>query len=172
MKRLKVEKIQEGLKDTSNRAEEDVTREFDQIPLNIARIMAEPGSAEDVVLKAGDELVVPKFNAQVKINGSVLFPTQIPFDKEYSFSDYLSSAGGVASNGKKGKAYILYANGKAASTKHFLFFRRYPQVRPGSEIIVPRKPERHGLSTGEAVGLASALASLAGVVIAIINMTK
>ncbi|WP_153798257.1 SLBB domain-containing protein [Foetidibacter luteolus] len=172
LKRLQAEKIQEGLKDSTDDVEEDLVREFDQIPLDIAKIMANPGSLEDVVLQAGDEFHVPKFNAQVRINGSVLFPTQIPYNEKYSFKDYLSSAGGVADNGRKRKSYILYANGKAASVRNFLFFKTYPRVMPGSEIIVPKKAERQGIRPGEAIGLASALASLAGVVIAILNLSK
>lgn len=175
-KRLQAEKIQEQLSgsvdSTDTTIREDFTKDYDQIPLDIIKIISNPGSLEDVVLKSGDELFVPKFNAQVRISGSVLFPTQIPFNETYNFKDYLSSAGGVAQNGKKSKAYILYANGKAAATKHFLFFKSYPKVMPGAEIIVPKKVERRGVSPGEAIGIASALASLAGVVIAILNLTK
>lgn len=175
-KRRQAEQIQEQLSgsvdSTKDEIEEDFTKEYDQIPLDIAKIVSNPGSLEDVVLKSGDELFVPKFNAQVRISGSVLFPTQIPFNERYDFKDYLSSAGGVAQNGKKGKAYILYANGKAATIKHFLFFKHYPKVLPGSEIIVPKKAERRGFNTAQAIGIASALASLAGVVIAILNLSK
>jgi hypothetical protein len=37
---------------------------------------------------------------------------------------------------------------------------------PGSTIIVPEKPERQKTSTGEIVGIASVLTSLAGVLFA------
>jgi protein involved in polysaccharide export with SLBB domain len=124
-----------------------------------------------VVLKSRDELIIPKYNAQVKISGSVLFPTQIPFNRTYSFKDYLSSAGGVSDAGRRSKIYVVSANGKAQSTRTFLFFKNYPEVKPGSEIIVPAKEERvNKLTSGEIIGIASALASLAGVVIAILNL--
>lgn len=165
-----IENIQQQLSDSTNQVTENIERAFDQIPLDIQHILAHPGSPEDVVLKTRDELIVPKYSAQVKISGSVLFPTQIPFDKTYGFRDYLSSAGGVSDAGRKSKIYILYANGKARSTRSFLFFKNYPSVKPGSEIIVPAKEERRNkLTTPEVVGLSSALASLAGVVIAILR---
>ena len=171
IKKQTIENIQQQLNDSTNQFTENIEREFDQIPLKLDNILAHPGSPEDVVLKAKDELFVPKYNAQVKISGSVLFPTQIPYDKSYNFREYLSSAGGVSDVGRKSKIYVLYANGKASTTRSFLFFKNYPTIKPGAEIIVPAKEERRErLSTGEVIGLSSALASLAGVVIAILRL--
>lgn len=172
VKRDKINKIQSNLRDTTNVILADVDRNYDQIPLDLELIMRQPGSTEDLVLKAGDELVVPKFDAQVRVSGSVLSPTQIPYNRRYNVKDYLSAAGGTSDYARKAKIYVLYPNGKAATTKHFFIFRSYPKVMPGAEVIVPKKREKRNMSTGETVGIASALASLAGVVIAIINMTR
>lgn len=170
-KKQTIENIQQQLNDSTTHLTENIEREYDQIPLNFRKILLNPGSPEDVVLKSRDELIVPKYTAQVKISGSVLFPTQIAYDKNYSFKDYISSAGGVSEAGRKRKIYVIAANGKAQSTRSFLFFKNYPQVTPGSEIIVPAKEERVSrLTTGEVIGIASALASLAGVVIAILRL--
>jgi len=169
-----IENIQQQLaNDSSQPVTQNIVRQFDQIPLNIAKILSNPGSPEDVVLKARDELIVPKYSAEVKMSGSVLFPTQIPYDHKYDFKDYISAAGGFSDDARKSKAYILYANGKAKTIRTFLFFKNYPDVKPGSEIVVPAKQEnRNKLTTGEIIGISSALASLAGVAIAILNLTK
>ena len=173
LKKENIERIQNEFGDSTTAVSTDILREFDQIPLNVDKILLQPGSPEDVVLQPRDELIVPKYSAQVRISGSVLFPTQIPFNENYSLKNYLSAAGGVSENGKKSKIYVLYANGKAKSTSSFLFFKNYPEVKPGTEIIVPRKSDRKNrLSTGEVIGISSALASLAGVVIAILQLTK
>ncbi len=161
--------IQEQLNDSTDFVEQDVKKQYDQIPLNIPQLLTTPNSPEDVVLMSGDELIVPKYNAQVRISGSVLFPTQIPYNKKYNLKDYISSAGGVSESGKKNKIYVVYANGKAATTHGFLFFKSYPSVKPGTEVIVPAKEERKPFSTAEFIGIASALASLAGVVIAVLR---
>src|SRR5437868_3495408 len=95
IKRQTIENIQQQLlNDSTTQVAENIEREYDQIPLNIQRILTKPGSPEDVVLKEKDELIVPKYSAQVKISGSVLFPTQIPYDRKYDLTDYLSYAGG------------------------------------------------------------------------------
>lgn len=168
-----ISNIGQQLNDSSNvLLQQQQKRQYDQIPLDIKTILSSPGSPEDVVLNAGDELIVPKYNAQVKISGSVLFPTQIPYNEKYNLMDYISSAGGVAENGRRSKIYIVYANGKAAATRNFLFFKNQPEVLPGSEIIVPEKEQKQKLTTPEFIGIASAVASLAGVVIAILNLSK
>ncbi len=164
-----ISNIQSQLNDSSNLVQQSVQKQSDQIPLNITKILSAPGSPEDVVLISGDELIVPKYNAQVRISGSVLFPTQIPYNEKYNIHDYISSAGGIAENGRKSKTYVVYANGRAATTRGFLFFKNRPDIKPGSEIVVPEKEEKQKISTAEFIGLASAIASLAGVVIAILH---
>ncbi len=173
LRKQKIARIQSQLKDTSSKnIIRDLEKDFDQIPLDLEKIALSPGSTEDVVLKGRDELFIPKFNAQVRVSGSVLFPTQIPYDGSYHLKNYLSAAGGVSEKGRMRKSYVLYANGKAKATRHFLFFKNYPTIKPGAEVVVPEKPAGKALSTGEIVGMSSALASLAAVVVAVINLTR
>lgn len=172
LKKERISRLQENMLDTSAKILQDFERKYDQIPLELEVIMKNPGAAGDLIVKAGDVLYIPKFDAQIRISGGVLLPTQIPFRMGYKVNDYLSAAGGVSQDALKRKIYVLYANGKAASTMHFLFFKRFPKVKPGSEIIVPKKLPKPPRNSTETIGLASVFASLAGVIIAIINVTK
>jgi len=165
--------LEKNITDTTSslrKLEQDLQREFDKIPLDIPGIIKSPGSIEDLVLRAGDELYLPKFDGQVKISGAVLMATQVPYRDGSSMKDYLNEAGGFSSRAWRRKAYVVYANGKAATTSHFLFFKSYPKVMPGSEVVVPSKPEVKKTSTAEMIGISSAIASLAGVVIALIRL--
>lgn len=167
------EALQKTIQDTSvavKKLEKDVQREFDKIPLDIPAILQSPGSIEDLVLRNGDELFVPKFDGQVKISGAVLMATQVPYREGNRLKDYLNEAGGFSARAWRKKAYVVYANGKAATTSKFLFIPSYPKVLPGSEVIVPSKPETKKTSAGEIVGISSAIASLAGVVIALLRL--
>ncbi len=166
-----IKQLQKRLKDTTGLDKEiaEIKREFDQIPLDLPSINKTPGSIEDLVLKSKDELFIPKFDGQVKVSGAVLLATQVPYQKKNNLKDYINEAGGFNGDAWRRKAYVVYANGKAATTKHFFFFKSYPKIFPGSELVVPGKPVKKGTSTGEIVGIASALASLAGVVIAILR---
>lgn len=168
-----LKKAEKQMKDSigaNKTLQEEIEKQYVQIPLELDKIIRSPGSLEDITLKANDELYIPKFNAGVKISGSILQSTQIPYDQSNSFKDYISAAGGYSADAWRKGAYIVYANGRAAAIKRFLFFKSYPKVQPGSEIVVPKRTISKGLGTGEIIGLSSALASLAGVVIALLRL--
>ena len=142
---------------------------FATIPVDWKSIVKNPKSNTNVTLFPGDEIEVIAFNEGVKVTGNVLLTSEIPYDGKKGFKYYVNAAGGIDAKGWKKKAYIIYPNGKAAVTKSFLFIRSYPQVNPGSQIIVPEKPEVKKMSTVEFVSIAGVLASLAGIVIALIK---
>jgi protein involved in polysaccharide export with SLBB domain len=167
---LVVRKVQGNVKDSTSGIVEEITRDFDQIPLDMEVIAREPGSIDDIILKANDELFIPKFDAQVKINGAVLLATQVPYQKSYNLKDYVNEAGGYSGDAWHQKSYVVYANGKAATTKHFLFFKFYPKIEPGSELIVPLRPVSKRTSITEIIGISSGIASLAGIVIALLRL--
>lgn len=170
----KVTKIQETLRDTTGRLTHDVERNVDQIAIDLSKIMENPGGRNDLILEEGDVISIPKEKMDVRISGQVLFPTRVVFDENLSLKDYLGRAGGTANNALKGSIYVLYPNGNAARTKHFLVFRTFPKVTAGSEIIVPKKfeVERRRLSTGEVIGIATAITSFAGVLLSLLINTR
>ena len=142
---------------------------FATIPVDWKSIVKNPKSNTNVTLFPGDEIEVAAFNEGVKVTGNVLLTSEIPYQKGKGFRYYIGSVGGIDNKGWKKKAYIIYPNGKAAVAHTFLFIRSYPKVTPGSQIIVPEKPEVKKMSTGEFVSIAGVLASLAGVIIAILR---
>ncbi len=164
-------RMQRLFADSSSNVLSDVEKEFDRIPLNMAALLKNPGSTADVILKSRDELIIPKLDAQVRVSGAVLQSTQIPFEDNKNFRSYIYSAGGFSRDAWRRSAYIVYANGRASTTKRFLGIKNYPRVLPGAEIIVPKEPASKGrISTGEIIGLSSAIASLAGVAIALLSL--
>ncbi|MGZ9735377.1 SLBB domain-containing protein [Flavobacterium sp. GNP002] len=142
---------------------------FATIPVDWKSIVNNPKSNTNVTLFPGDEIEVVAFNEGVKVTGNVLLTSEIPYDRNKGFRYYINAAGGIDAKGWKKKAYVIYPNGKADVASSFLFFKNYPKVTPGSQIIVPEKPETKKMSTGEFVSIAGVLASLAGVIIAILR---
>ncbi|CAM4086299.1 SLBB domain-containing protein [Flavobacterium sinopsychrotolerans] len=131
------------------------------IPVDWKSIVKNPKSNTNVTLFPGDEIEVVPFNEGVKVTGNVLLTSEIPYDRSKGFRYYLNAAGGIDAKGWKKKAYIIYPNGKADVASSFLFIRSYPRVVPGSQIIVPEKPEVKKMSAGEWVGIGSVISSLA-----------
>jgi len=150
--------------------EKEKTVTFIKVPLNLTGILKNPGSEEDIVLKVGDEIFIPKYDGQIKVGGAVLLTTQVPYSKNNSFDNYITAAGGYSADAIKRKAYIVYANGEAARSSTFLFFTFRPKVKAGAEIVVPKKAEGKKVSTGELIGISSSIASLAGLIIALLRL--
>ena len=134
---------------------------FATIPVDWKAIVENPKNNTNVTLFPGDAIEVATYNEGVKVAGNVLLTSEIPYAVGKGFNYYLNAVGGIDAKGWKKKAYIIYPNGKAAIAHSFLFIRSYPNVTPGSQIIVPEKPEVKKMSAGEWVGIGSVISSLA-----------
>ena len=135
------------------------------IPVDWRAIVENPTDKTNVTLFPGDEIEVSIYNESVKVTGNVLLTSEIPYNKGKGFNYYLESVGGTDAKGWKKKAYIIYPNGKAAVSTTFFFIRTYPKVLPGSQIVIPEKPETRKMSTGEWVSIGSVITSLALLVV-------
>jgi protein involved in polysaccharide export with SLBB domain len=125
------------LKDTLSALFKDIEEDYYQIAIDINYIMQHPGSELDLVLRAKDEIVIPKMDNRVKISGGVLRPTNIVYREGLTVGECISAAGGISEYAKRGRAYVIYANGKSNRTKIFGIFRVNPAIRPGAEVVIP-----------------------------------
>lgn len=142
---------------------------YSTIPIEFDRIAKNPSDNSNIPLLAGDEIEVVQRNESVKVQGNVILTSEIPYVKGKGFNYYLDAVGGLDSKAWKKKAYIIYPNGKASVTSSFWFLRFRPKVTPGSQIIIPEKPEVKKVGVSDIVSLASVLVGMAGVVIAIVR---
>lgn len=168
----KLKKLQRDIDDSSNTLSTDILKPTIKVGLDLKEILNHPGGLDDVVLQEGDILNIPKQQREVKVNGEVMVPSEVVFKDGAGLNYYIDKAGGYTDNARERKVYVIYPNGSAARIKKFLFFKSNPKVTAGSEILVPQMPERKksGLSTTEIIALTSGVASLAGVIIAILRL--
>ena len=138
------------------------------VGINIKEAIENPGGSADIVLRDGDRIVIPVFTNTVRINGEVMYSNTTPYVKGKSLKYYIERAGGYSEKAKKNKAYVVYMNGSVSKAKK----RSSKLVQPGCEIVVPAKRERDGLKTTEILSLGSTSASLATVVLALMNLLK
>ncbi len=148
----------------ANNVEERIKKKKDfKIGIELQKIVASGGkkSKYDIILEEGDELFIPSERQTVKVEGEVLSPSLVRYEKGRGFKYYVENSGGFSDNAKKSRAYIVYANGDIKTTKHFLFFKSYPDVKPGAVILVPKKPEvNKRVSTQEIIAITTGLATL------------
>lgn len=113
------------------------------------------------LLQANDSIYIPKTESFVEVTGGVFNPQIIAYESN-RLTAYISACGGINDKGLLGKAYVQYSNGINRKTRHFLFFRNYPKVLPGSKIIVPEGSglKRGFLSLSEVATLLTALTAM------------
>lgn len=124
------------------------------VGIDLEKALKKPGGEDDLILREGDEIYVPQYEGTVKISGGVLYPNTVTYKKRMTLESYIRQAGGYSRLAMKHKPFVIYMNGKVASGK-------WAKIEPGSEIIVPERPEREPVSLQNVVGLSTTLASLA-----------
>ena len=135
------------------------------VGIELDKALANPGGTEDIVLREGDRIFVPQYEATVKINGEVLYPNTVGYVKGKSVSYYIDQAGGFSSKAKKRQTYIIYMNGTVAKVGH------NAKPMPGCEIVVPSK-SINKTSIAETLSIATGVGSLAAIIATLANLLK
>lgn len=143
------------------------------VGIDLQKALAHPGSADDLVLRDGDVLYIPQQQSTVKVSGSVTYPNSVTYTKGMDVRDCLSQAGGYNDIARK-YPIVIYMNGKVATTQRkMIFFKRYPKVEPGCEIVVPAKTQRdRRASLAEIMSVGSSVTSMAAMITSMINLLK
>jgi protein involved in polysaccharide export with SLBB domain len=106
----------------------------------------------------GDELIVDGYSEDIELVGEVIKPSIVKF-KSTKLKYYLAKSG-ITSKGSKKQILVIYPNKDVSSSSSFLGFNKFPKVKPGSQIVVGKKPERNKISTQELIGITSGLSTL------------
>ena len=107
-------------------------KETEAVAINLEKILANPGSEEDLVLEEGDILNVPKLLQTVRMRGDVVYPTTLRHEQGRSLRFYINGAGGFDRRANRKQTYVVYANGAVKRTKGFFGVRSFPVVEPGA----------------------------------------
>ena len=153
----------EGLSEQEQQAQLTSTQ-TSKIGIELDKVLNNPGSKYDLILEEGDSLFVPTLLQTVTVTGGVFYPTSIRYEDGKSYQDYITSAGGFTDLAKTKRSYVIYANGDVDKVKRFLFFKNYPEVRPGATLVVPEQTEQRKLSPAERVSIFSAIISTAALI--------
>jgi protein involved in polysaccharide export with SLBB domain len=119
-------------------------RAVGRLVIDLPAVMtAKPGSNDDVILRNGDELIVPKQRQEVMVLGEVQDPTSHLYKRDMSRDDYITQSGGPTSQANKSHIYVVHANGSVESGSRGWFHSGDGvQIRPGDAIVVPLDTER------------------------------
>ena len=133
------------------------------VGIYLDKALENPGSEYDVVLREGDNLIVPEYNGTVKISGNVMYPNTVVYHAGKNYKYYINQAGGYGNHAKKNKTWVIYQNGTMAQVGHGA------KIEPGCEIVVPTKPKSDPARTQQWISIAQSVFSMAAMVTILIK---
>ena len=136
------------------------------VGIDLEAALRNPGSDADIVLREGDQLIVPEYNNTVRISGDVMYPNTVSYVEGKNLKYYIEQAGDYGETAKKKRAYIVYMNGQVKKAKKF-----NSHIEPGCEIIVPTK-QKNAFRLQNILSIATTSASLATMIASIANIIK
>ncbi|MBQ6054112.1 MAG: SLBB domain-containing protein [Prevotella sp.] len=134
------------------------------VGIELDKAVANPGCAHDILLREGDKIFVPEYNASVKVAGDVFYPNTVSFIDGKGYKYYVNQAGGFGNRARKSKTFIVYQNGTIGIAS------KGAKPEPGCEIVVPSKKRRAPFNLGTALSAGTSLASLATMVVALTKL--
>jgi len=136
----------------------------DLVGIELNKILEKPYEKGDLLVLDGDIITVPKELETVKVVGEVLNPNNVVYVKGKNLKYYINQAGGFTDNALKKRVFVQYANGAVKGKSG-----GYPEVKPGAEIVVPKRAPRERMSAQGWVGLGTGIASLAAIIVSLLR---
>ena len=122
------------------------TKAVGRLVIDLPRLLREPSdSQDDVILRSGDQLIVPRYQQEVTVIGEVQSNTSLLYRSNLTRDDYINLSGGMTQHADAGKIYIVRANGSVVPGRSAHFFRVGSSgvtIRPGDTIVVPMNTQQ------------------------------
>jgi polysaccharide biosynthesis/export protein len=117
------------------------TKAVGRLVINMPAIMRSPVNSQyDVVLRDGDELIVPLAQQQVTVIGEVQTVTSHLYRPGMARDGYIALSGGTTARADKSRIYIVRADGSVAA-QGSRWFSTNQDVEPGDTVVVPLNAE-------------------------------
>jgi protein involved in polysaccharide export with SLBB domain len=113
-----------------------------RLVIDLDRVLAgNVGSPSDVLLRDGDQLVIPKIRQEVTVLGEVQNGTSHLYRAGLSRDDYLNLSGGLTPKADKSRIYVVKADGSVVAKTGWLGDGK-AAIQPGDTIVAPLDTER------------------------------
>jgi polysaccharide export outer membrane protein len=137
-----------------------------RVGVELSSALRRYASADNLILRDGDNISIPPYNAVVTINGEVNMPSTVAYIRGKGIDYYINAAGGATPKGDDHHAFVMQPGGKLESVKeHFFLPDQMPKPRPGSIVTVP---EDDGKAKQDLLPLLTGLIQIIGSTVAIV----
>jgi polysaccharide biosynthesis/export protein len=115
-----------------------------RLVIDLDQALARQGSEEDIELRGGDILAIPRLRQYVTVLGEVQNATTHVYKTGLNRDDYIDLSGGTTQRADEGRTYVVRANGSVIAQESPFWFRRGAgqRLEPGDTVVVPLDAER------------------------------
>ena len=113
-----------------------------RLVIDLPALLSGLDPSEDVILRDGDELVIPRTRQEIGVVGEVQLPTSHLYNPEDTVSDYINRSGGFTRNADEDNIFVIKSNGAVIpySQNQSLFSFAQDsssQLEAGDSIVIP-----------------------------------
>lgn len=109
-----------------------------RLPVDFVSLFRRGDESQNIRLKDGDVVRIPRTVPAVLINGFVIAPGAVPYDSTYTVQNYIARAGGFNDQAARDEIYIV-----EASTGNWIKASKIERIHPGDTIFVQGKKPVH-----------------------------
>lgn len=164
-----------GLKETAYVEGSRIFRDVDGtdrlVPVSLQRALGNPGSSDNIRVKNGDEITVPRNPGVVIVRGAVNVPAAVRHEQGRNLRYYINQAGGYAEKADKKRTTVTLPSGQMWETSGW-FFIPNDEILAGSVVNVPEKEPREGRTMEILRDWTTLMASTAAIIVGIVQITK
>lgn len=113
-----------------------------RLVVNVEDALRRKGGEEDIELRSGDVLVVPRQKQYVTVIGEVQNATAHVYKSGLDRGDYIALSGGTTPRADQKRIYVVRANGSVVASESSSWFGRDGRLEPGDTVVVPIDAER------------------------------
>jgi protein involved in polysaccharide export with SLBB domain len=111
-----------------------------RVSVDFVKLFKGKDQNEDILLKNGDEIFIPKISLVVKVSGRVVNPGYLTYEPGKNYLYYINKTGGFSWRADKGKIKLI----KGVTGE---WVKPDKNLEPGDVIWVPEKPEKNYWNT-------------------------
>ena len=148
-----------------------MSTDFGPVGIQLDRALEKKGSENDIFLEPEDSLYIPPLAQTLQVFGAVNNSVKIVYTPRMKLKDAVQQSGGFDQSAFRSAAYVIHMNGQSYATKKFLFFRKYPQIKQGTDIYIPIRKENK-LRLADVLGVGTTVSTAIVTLLYLLNLTS
>jgi polysaccharide biosynthesis/export protein len=141
-----------------------------RIGIDLAEVLRNPRSIDNLVLEDGDQIMIPRYNPVVRVQGAVNAPSNVTYVPGRDLNYYVRSAGGGSRSADRSRAYVTQPTGKLESIRvRWLLPDGVPIPEPGAVVTVPDKDPAEKTDLAAVIGIVSQIVGTLATIIVLVR---